>query len=236
MVLSIALFAKPLQGLSKLTISATSITNIRVMVDGNKIRANNNTVLLDNLKEGYHTVKVYRLRNNNRIDPNGNYQLVYSGNIYLKPRYHVDVTINRFGKAFIDEQHISADYYNEDDNDDWGSNDHYNDQQNQGGWNNNEVNRPMNTTTFTQFKQALRNESFDDTKLAMAKQVIAQNYLTSAQVKEIAGLFTFEDNKLDIAKYAYQYTVDKGSYFIVNEVFVFSSSKDALLKYIQTNG
>ena len=45
-------------------------------------------------------------------------------------------------------------------------------------------------------------------------------------------LFTFENNRLEIAKYAYGKTVDKGNYFVVNDVFTFNS-KEKLNEYIR---
>ena len=45
-------------------------------------------------------------------------------------------------------------------------------------------------------------------------------------------LFTFENNRLEIAKYAYGKTVDKGNYFVVNDAFTFNS-KEKLNEYIR---
>jgi hypothetical protein len=60
-----------------------------------------------------------------------------------------------------------------------------------------------------------------------------RNYFTSQQVKELLQLFTFENNKLDLAKYAYRKTMDRRNYYIVNDVFAFSNSKDELARYIR---
>ena len=222
-------------GPSKLSISTTGISNIRVMVDGNRIRANNNAVMINNLNEGYHTIRIYQLKtsrggglgNGNGGNNMNNYQLVYNSSIFLKPQYHVDIVINRFGKAFTDEQPIGAGYYEEDD--DWGNNDNWNNN-NGSGYNN----TAMDARVFEQFKQSLRKEIFDDSRQNIAKQTISTNYFTSTQVREILQLFNFENSKLEIAKYAYKYTVDKGSYFLLNDVFAFSTSKDELLRYIQS--
>ena len=46
-------------------------------------------------------------------------------------------------------------------------------------------------------------------------------------------LFTFENNRLDIAKYAYGKTVDKGNYFMLNDAFTFNNNKEALKEYIR---
>ena len=92
--------------------------------------------------------------------------------------------------------------------------------------------RSMSSYDFTQAKESLRKEWFENKRLATAKLIIERNYLTSQQVKELMLLFTFENNRLDIAKYAYGKTVDKGNYFIVNDAFSFNS-KEKLNEYIR---
>lgn len=230
-ITSVSMYAYPL--VSKMTISTVSNARLRVMVDGNRYRLNDNSISINNLHQGYHSVKVYRLaRSGNQgygYGNSNNYQLVYSANVYVKPQYHVDITINRFGKAFIDEQPISASY--SEDEDDW-SDDNWNDN----NWNNNNnpaFGRAMNSQSFSDFKQSLSNESFDNTRMNIAKSVINSNYFTTAQVKELLPLFSFEGNKLEIAKYAYKNTLDKSNYFSVADCFTFSSNKDELMRYIQ---
>lgn len=213
---------------SKLSISASGNADIRVMVDGIRYTSNGRDIVISNLKNGNHTVKIFRAGNdrnrNNSNNRNNGYQLVYSNNLFVKPQYHVDITINRFGKAFVDEQLISGGY--NDDDDDWGvdNNDQYYDRNSR---------RAMENNAFQQLKQSIGNESFENTRLKVAKQFIATNYFTTAQVKELVLLFSFENSRLDIAKYAYDYTVDKGNYFLINDAFSFSNSKDALMDYIK---
>ena len=95
----------------------------------------------------------------------------------------------------------------------------------------NNYSRAMSNSDFAQAKESLRREWFENTRLVTAKQVIDQNNFTSQQVKEMMLLFTFENNRLDIAKYAYGKTVDKGNYFVVNDAFTFNS-KEKLNEYI----
>lgn len=226
--LSFILYAYPSQ--SKLSVSATGNNDIRVMVDGVKYRTNNNVVMISNLNSGYHQVKIYQVKNNRYNDQrNGpsrnNLQLIYTSNLNLRPQYHMDITINRFGKAFVDEQLISAGYY--DDEDDWGN-------EQPGGYGNNNYGREMDSRNFEQLKQTLRNESFDNTRLSMARQIMKNNWFSVAQVKELAGLFTFEDARLELAKSAYDNTVDKGNYFQLYDLFTFSGNKEALGKFIES--
>ena len=233
-LISLSSFAYPYS--SKMSISSTSNTQLRVVVDGNRYNANDNSILINNLQQGYHSVKVYQfVRNYRQSSPyggtnNNNYRLVYSANVYVKPQYIVDITINRFGKAFIDEQPINTGYYGDDDNNiQWGDN-NWNDN----NWNNNDYNsRAMNVQSFANFKQSLSNESFDNTRMNIAKQVINSNYFTTAQIKEVLQSFSFENNKLEMAKYAYKNTLDKNNYFSVADNFTFSTNKDELMRYIQ---
>lgn len=209
--------------LSRLSVSTASNKPVRVLIDGNSYngRNSNNDILVSDIRPGYHSIKVYQQQNNRYGRKNNNMQLVYENNLYVKPQYHIDISINRFGRAFMDEKQMNQAYYaayNEDEQD-WGGND--NDMQ------------PMNSRSFEQFKTTLRNESFDNTKLAVARQTIAANYLSAAQVKEVVQLFGFENSKLDIAKYSYKYTIDKNNYFLLNDAFAFSSSKEDLARYIQ---
>ena len=66
-----------------------------------------------------------------------------------------------------------------------------------------------------------------------AKYIIDQNKFSTAQVKELMYLFTFETNRLDIAKYAYRNTVDKRNYYQLNEALTMNSCKDELIRFMR---
>ncbi len=91
---------------------------------------------------------------------------------------------------------------------------------------------PMERNDFQSMKGSITSKSFEDSKLTLAKQVINSNCLLSGQVKEIMQLFTYEESKLDFAKYAYGRTYDIGNYYKVNDAFTFESSIDELNAYI----
>lgn len=91
---------------------------------------------------------------------------------------------------------------------------------------------PMSPTDFQSAKASIEKQSFSDTQLQIAKQIVNSNCLTSAQVKEIMMIFDFEDTRLDLAKYCYGYTFDLGNYYKVNDAFTFSTSVDELNSYI----
>ena len=94
---------------------------------------------------------------------------------------------------------------------------------------------PMNHNDFESFKSSVQSKTFEDSKLTIAKQVLNNNCLTSAQVREVMKIFTFEDTRLTFAKYAYGHTYDTGNYFKVNDAFTFESSIDDLNNYINSH-
>lgn len=93
---------------------------------------------------------------------------------------------------------------------------------------------PMSPSDFSSLKQTIASKTFEDTRMTIAKSVLGDRCVISDQVKELCGLFTFEENKLEIAKFAYDRTYDIGNYFKVNDVFTFESSIEELNDYIRT--
>jgi len=91
---------------------------------------------------------------------------------------------------------------------------------------------PMSDADFKDALKSITSKTFEDSKLAIAKQVTSVNCLLASQVKEIMMLFSFEDSKLQFAKYAYTYTYDIGNFFKVNDAFNFEMSIDELNEYI----
>ncbi len=86
--------------------------------------------------------------------------------------------------------------------------------------------------SMNSIKAAINDEDFSDDKMIVAKQATKNKCLTTSQVKEIANLFDFEDDKLEYAKFAYDYTYDIDNYYQINSIFDFSSSKSELNEYI----
>jgi hypothetical protein len=94
---------------------------------------------------------------------------------------------------------------------------------------------PMSSSDFASAKQSVTSKSFEDSKLTVAKQILSSNCMSSAQVKEIMMLFSFEQTKLDWAKFAYGKTTDPNNYFKLNDGFTFETSIDELNEYIKSH-
>ena len=90
----------------------------------------------------------------------------------------------------------------------------------------------MTSQDYEDAYQVISNESFDSSKLTVAKQVISANPMTASQILGICKLFSFESNKLEFAKFAYANCVDQNKYYLLNEAFSYESSKRELNNFI----
>lgn len=102
--------------------------------------------------------------------------------------------------------------------------------QNTGGYGN-----PNGTTdpAFAQFLQLLDNESFDSRKLELANNYVSKTNLYAQQITDISKKFTFDSNRLEWAKHAYNKCYDKTNYFLLKSTFTFTSNYSALEEYME---
>jgi len=234
-----------------LIISANDNSTLRVTIDGRNFNARDNYFAISNIEQGSHRIMIYRstgARSPFDIFSRSREELVFNNTVYVKKNTEVEITINRNGRARIDERKIrgrdSRDYRDWDDknwdrndrNDrdrDWDRNGGY---ENNGGYGNNSGygnnDRSVSFPELQQMKETLRRENYENSRMGIARQMFDNNYFKADQVKELLQMFTFENYKLDLAKYAYRNTVDKNNYYIVNDVFSYSSSRQELTRYI----
>lgn len=255
--ISIAALAADRPRTSRLTITTSDNDNIRVEIDGRKYREGDNSIRINNINPGYHTIKVYRPQSTGGLFGGRNRErLVYSNSVYMKPEVQVDIWIDRNGRAQVKEFDLNRrddrkdnDRNRKNDNGSWGNdngrwddydgydrNDRNDDRNNNGKWdepyNSGNSGRAVSYSTFESMKQQLRRENFENTRMTLAKQMLDRNAFETSQVKEMLQMFSFESNRLDLAKYAYRTTTDKRNYYSVNDVFSFSSSRDELSRFI----
>ncbi len=90
----------------------------------------------------------------------------------------------------------------------------------------------FSTESWAALLRTLRETNSDNTRSGTAKSALKRANVTAAQVLELIKLFSFESTKLDLAKYAFDYTCDPQNYFIVNQGFQFESSKSDLNEFL----
>jgi hypothetical protein len=226
----------------KLTISVASNKNVQVYVDGRAYQDQDNNYVLNNIQSGNHTIQIYSNASNannngygngnngygkNRNVRNDRKNLVYSSTVYVRPSYHVDVMINRFGKALVDEKLISGNGY--DDEYDNGYDNGYGN----GGYDNgygNGYHQAMSDNEFSQMLQKIRNQWFG--KLGTARDAVNSNYLNTYQLKQVLQLFSSESDKLELAKLSYKNIVDRQNFRQLYDLFSYQSQTD-LDKYVR---
>lgn len=95
---------------------------------------------------------------------------------------------------------------------------------------------PMSEQDFAGATNSISSKSFEESRLTIAKQITSSNCLVCSQIVEIMGLFSFEETRLEYAKFAYDYVYDLNNYYKLNDAFSFESSIEELNAYIQRKG
>ncbi len=94
-------------------------------------------------------------------------------------------------------------------------------------------NTTSNDASFQEFLKLLKNESFDSNRLKEVSKYVTKMQVSAAQVADMCRTFTFDSNRLEAAKQAYASCYDKGNYFLLKEVFTYSSNYRELEEYIE---
>jgi hypothetical protein len=210
---------------SRLSVSFTSgSTELKIEIDGREFSMKNNSITLSYLAEGSHQVKIFREKKR-PFGSRKKQEVLFNSSIYLKKGFHTDITVNRFGKVMTDERRIDV-------NDDWYSDEDDQYDSDNDGWEGRNSN-VMSARDFEIVKDQLRSEWFESNRLISATNIIEKSCLSALQVKDLMLLFTFEKNRLEVAKSAYRHTEDKENYYKLNDALTFSSSKEELARFIR---
>lgn len=92
----------------------------------------------------------------------------------------------------------------------------------------------MDDADFKDRLASVNKENFDRERLAKAKNVFADENMTTGQVRTVMKVFNFDDSKLDFAKFAYSRTIDQKNYYKVEDELGFSSYKKQLSDYVRS--
>jgi len=82
--------------------------------------------------------------------------------------------------------------------------------------------------------KAAVNESFSEDRMNVVQQASIGKCFTVEQVSQISSVFTFEEDKLDFVKWAYDSTYDIDNFYKLYAVFTFSDSKNELNEFLKT--
>jgi hypothetical protein len=217
-------FAGALNHQSELTISGTDRSMVSVSIDNLPFGNYGTTVDFNSVEPGYHYLIVYK---SEPLKVGHGYhhkkfteKIVYNGYIQIPAASLVSGTTDNNDRLAIAIQPLHADHFY--------NNTHYNSVYTQ-------VPACMSPVDFAELKNVIANRPFDSSKLQVAKQAIAANLVSSAQLAELMNMLSFESGKLELAEAGYTNVIDKQNFFVVNNAFTFESSIDELQRFIRDN-
>lgn len=93
---------------------------------------------------------------------------------------------------------------------------------------------PTSSERLEGMAKTVENQSFGDDKVRVTKQILRTNCITLDQLIIILNKFDWDDGKLEIAKFAYDYVYDLENYYKVYDLFSFSSSGEELEEFLNS--
>lgn len=197
--------------------------NYKVMLDGksffsNKsydLANNQNTAAINSLETAAkHTIKVYRLGNNNpKYNNSSKKTLVYSKIFDLREGYDMDIVINATGRVQFSENSTSGDVESIDKS-------------------------PMVNSEFARLLQSVKSKWSQALKGETVSEAFnnQNNYFTTSQIRQLLTLIASENDRLDLAKLSYRSAVDSASFTQLYDLFKTQASKDDLTDFLRTKG
>lgn len=91
----------------------------------------------------------------------------------------------------------------------------------------------MNDAEYQLGLKSIESKAFSEEKMEMVMLVTKDKCLTNDQIRGIARQFGFEEQTLEFVKYAYDNAVEKETFYLLEDVFKFNSSKDAFRKFLK---
>lgn len=95
----------------------------------------------------------------------------------------------------------------------------------------------VSNNEYANIVQSIRRENISDNRMRVAKNITRNfNCFSVEQVRGIVKLFNFDEQRLEIAKYLYEYTSieERRQYFMVANEFSFSSTREELQEFINS--
>jgi len=223
-LLTISAFAADFRPTASLTVKSADRSPIIVIVDGKCFDIGSNAIMISNLEPTYHDVKVYQQSySGNVVFGRKDRDILFSSSVLLKPRTSLLIAIDDCGAITMNETRTRT----RDFGDTWnpGRNDYHFKPDNV-------YSKAIDNNEFDRVLWAISKENFETNRMTSAEQIIGGNYFTTAQLRQLLGLFNFEGNKLQLAKLGYDRVIDQGNYYSLSDMFGFNSSRDELARCI----
>lgn len=91
----------------------------------------------------------------------------------------------------------------------------------------------MSAPQFQNAYKSIESENFMEEKMAAARLTTKGRCLSIIQIRNIATLFMSDDQSLEFVKYAYDLSNEKQDYYLLRDVFKFTSTREAFNRFLQ---
>ncbi len=92
----------------------------------------------------------------------------------------------------------------------------------------------MSPNDYENAKIAINKERFNDQKIKTMFQIIQSNCLSTNQIAAFMKIYTFDDDRLKIAKFSLDFCVDPKNFYQLNELLTFDNAKNDLIDYAKS--
>jgi hypothetical protein len=220
---------------------------------------NDNSITLNNLQIGQHSILVNRVRNNDAKygDVNSNNRPAYSSTFTVKQGYDLNIFIKGNGEVRYTEKpgYNNGRRSNERDRDWKGKRDNdgrhdgdddngryinggYNNRGDNGGYNRypNQNISAMPDASFNQLLQNAKGKWFQSGKVSAVRSAFdnTSNYFSTYQVRQLLQIITSESSRLDLAKESYKNVTDKNYFNQLYDLFSNQSYRNELDNYVRS--
>ncbi len=92
----------------------------------------------------------------------------------------------------------------------------------------------MASGEYNELLNSLKSKTFSDSKMSVLKQVFKENCMSAGQIKNVMSTFTYEEDKLEFAKMAYDHCSDPKNYWKLNDAFEFEMTIEELNEFLES--
>jgi hypothetical protein len=210
------------QNMANFTIGNTGNFHLKMTFNGKNYSLLDKTVSFQNVQPGVYPIALYQVQR--KADGTYDYVKVYEGTTNLKAGMHMEVMVLRFGKVVWDEGPYTADSW---------TNAFLSPVPTTGGSLQTTGNAPvMADDAFQSLLSLLRKAGGDYNRRDLCPGLFKNNLFTARQIASICAEFSDDYYRIDVSKTAYPYCYDKGSYFVVADVFKNDYYRKSLLEFI----
>lgn len=207
-------------------------SRLAVSIDNRYYDKQGRSITVGDLPAGRHYIKIYKYMPYNDAR-GGKAREVYRGGIRISSGTITNFTYDmRDGKLYANTEFLDGSY--RDDND--GRNDHdaYGRDRRDDHRRSDDMYYTRNWTDddMRDLKKRVEERITDSDKLKLIQSVLKDRRYTTEQMRSMINWLSFDDSKVNLAKWGYDFVSDRQNYWKLESEFTFSGSKDDFNTYI----